>query len=136
MVESSNLHYSESMLDTKNCNDEIANSKNEKDKNTCEVMLENADSPKTINSAPKNDNTRKTICTDHNLVNIEKENKPPQKMTREVKESAQFLDVIDVQHECFGKAWGKLDPKLYDSPESKCIKCIKCCKYFNCYIQW
>ena len=130
MVESSNLLSSESMLDTKNCNDELGDSKNEKDKNTCEVMLKNDDSLKIIDSAPKNDNTRKTISSDHNLVNIENVNKPPQKITGEVKERAEFLDVIDVQHECFGKAWGKLNPKLYDSPESKCIKCIECCKYF------
>lgn len=128
MVESSNLPSSELMLDTKNYTDEIGDSKNEKDKNTCEVTLENDDSLKTIDSAPKKDNTRKTISSDHNLVNIEKANNPPQKITREVKERAEFLDVIDVQHECFGKAWGKLNPKLYDSPESKCIKCIECCK--------
>ena len=38
-------------------------------------------------------------------------------------------DVIHVQHECFGKAWGRLNPKLYISPDSKCIKCVECCKY-------
>ena len=128
MVESSNLLSSESIHDTRNCNDEIGDSQNEKDKNTCEVMVKNDDSLKTIDSAPKNDNTRKTISSEHNLANIENANKSTQKITREVKERVEFLDVIDVQHECFGKAWGKLNPKLYDSPESKCIKCIECCK--------
>ena len=128
MVESSNLLSSESIHDTRNCNDEIGDSQNEKDKNTCEVMVKNDDSLKTIDSAPKNDNTRKTISSEHNLANIENANKPTHKITREVKERVEFLDVIDVQHECFGKAWGKLNPKLYDSPESKCIKCIECCK--------
>ena len=37
-------------------------------------------------------------------------------------------DVIDVQHECFGRALGQLYPKLYVSPGSKCIKCAECCK--------
>ena len=41
------------------------------------------------------------------------------------------LDVIDVQHECFGKAWGRLNPKLYISPDSKCIKCVECCKCYH-----
>ena len=38
------------------------------------------------------------------------------------------LDIIHVEHECFGKCWGKLDPELYESEESKCIKCSECCK--------
>ena len=40
------------------------------------------------------------------------------------------LDVIEVQHECFGMAWGQLIPKLYVSPDSKCITCTECCKYY------
>lgn len=55
--------------------------------------------------------------------------KASKNVRRDKKESRQPLDVIDVQHECFGKAWGQLNPKLYTSPESKCIKCAECCKY-------
>ena len=37
--------------------------------------------------------------------------------------------VVHVQHECFGKAYGKLYPVLYRSPTAKCISCNTCSKY-------
>ena len=77
----------------------------------------------------ENDNSNELKFNSDNRADNENTNKASKNFRRDVKESRQPLDVIDVQHECFGKAWGQLNPKLYTSPESKCIKCAECCKY-------
>ena len=35
---------------------------------------------------------------------------------------------LHVQHECFGKASGVLQPQTYTSPDAKCIRCSECGK--------
>jgi hypothetical protein len=39
-------------------------------------------------------------------------------------------EVIHVVHECFGKARASVYPRLYESPNSKCIRCKECSKWF------
>ena len=78
----------------------------------------------------RNDNSNELkLNSDNRDSDNENTSKASKNAERDVKDSRQPLDVIDVQHECFGKAWGQLNPKLYTSPESKCIKCAECCKY-------
>ena len=35
---------------------------------------------------------------------------------------------LEVEHDCFGKARGRLFPSKYSSPSAKCIKCAECGK--------
>ena len=69
--------------------------------------------------------TQKNKYTDSDEV--ERENASHSNIKQDLSE----CNAIDVQHECFGKAWGRLFPNMYDSPASKCIKCIECRKYFK-----
>ena len=115
-------------IDAKIDNGEKNHSKTEEDEKRYHTIMEKDKTLDPIASTPTNNVTRKPTPNENRESNTKDTNKESKNGGRGVKQGIPSLDVLEVQHECFGKAWGQLTPKLYTSPDSKCIKCIECCK--------
>ena len=102
---------------TSNC------SRNTNDKSVVEQIVDGTSTDINSETNSNKNNIIVNLTKDIIVNNIKNDNKICQPTTT-------LLDVIEVQHECFGKAWGQLNPKLYVSPDSKCIMCTECCKYY------
>ena len=133
------------MKDTKEKADQIDKTKNDNTTDNMNVCKDECEENDVDADKRKDENNADLLSlTDHSLTDtaFTQKNKhtDSDKAEREsashsnIKEDLSECNAIDVQHECFGKAWGRLFPHLYGSPSSKCIKCIECCKYFKSLI--
>ena len=102
---------------TSNC------SRTTKDNSVVEQIVDGTSTDINSETNSNKNNTIVNLTKDTIVDHIKNDNKICQPTTTP-------LDVIEVQHECFGKAWGQLNSKLYVSPDSKCITCTECCKYY------
>ena len=122
-----NQNSSELSTDVNNDNGDRSISKTEADEDRYHTIMEKDQNLDPIDNTLTNSVTKEITSDDHHESDTNKEFK---NSGQGENQGLPSLDVIYVQHECFGKAWGQMTPKLYTSPESKCIKCIECCKYY------